>query len=121
MKAGLANSGPSNRDGGALTPDLVLLLDADIELEPGMLETIKRKLIDENLALVSIMAQLRMESFWEKLLVPAFVYFFKLIYPFAVGNDPAVESRRGGGRMYPSSIGFGQNDRRISCPAECHH
>ena len=66
----------------------VLLLDADIEIEPGMLETIKRKLIDENLALVSIMAQLRMESFWEKLLVPAFVYFFKLIYPFAVGNDP---------------------------------
>ena len=34
------------------------------------------------------MAQLRMESFWEKLLVPAFVYFFKLLYPFAVGNDP---------------------------------
>ena len=66
----------------------VLLLDADIELEPGMLETIKCKLINENLSLVSIMAQLRMESFWEKLLVPAFVYFFKLIYPFAIGNDP---------------------------------
>jgi glycosyltransferase involved in cell wall biosynthesis len=68
--------------------DLVLLLDADIELQPGMLEALKRKLIDENLALVSIMAQLRAESFWEKLLVPAFVYFFKLLYPFAVGNDP---------------------------------
>jgi len=68
--------------------DLVLLLDADIELRPGMLEALKRKLIDEKLALVSIMAQLRMESFWEKLLVPAFVYFFKLLYPFALGNDP---------------------------------
>ncbi len=68
--------------------NLVLLLDADIELERGILETLKRKLIDEDHALVSIMAQLRMESFWEKLLVPAFVYFFKLIYPFSVGNDP---------------------------------
>jgi hopene-associated glycosyltransferase HpnB len=53
-----------------------------------MLKALKQKLIDEKLALVSIMAQLRMESFWEKLLVPAFVYFFKLLYPFAVGNDP---------------------------------
>jgi hopene-associated glycosyltransferase HpnB len=68
--------------------ELVLLLDADIEIQPGMLKALKRKLLDEKLALVSIMAQLRMESFWEKLLVPAFVYFFKLLYPFAVGNDP---------------------------------
>jgi hopene-associated glycosyltransferase HpnB len=66
---------------------LVLLLDADIELEPGMLAALKRKLIDEKFALVSIMAKLRMVSFWEKLLVPAFVYFFKLLYPFAMGND----------------------------------
>ena len=68
--------------------DLVLLLDADIELQPGMVGALKRKLIGEKLALVSIMAELRTESFWEKLLVPAFVYFFKLLYPFAVGNDP---------------------------------
>jgi hopene-associated glycosyltransferase HpnB len=67
---------------------LVLLLDADIELEPGMIETLKRKLVDEQLDLVSIMAQLRMETFWEKLLAPAFIYFFKLLYPFAVGNRP---------------------------------
>jgi hopene-associated glycosyltransferase HpnB len=68
--------------------DLVLLLDADIELEPQMLGELKRKLIDEGLDLVSIMAWLRMESFWEKLLAPAFIYFFKLLYPFAVGNKP---------------------------------
>jgi hopene-associated glycosyltransferase HpnB len=45
-------------------------------------------LIGENLDLVSIMAHLRMESFWEKLLAPAFIYFFKLLYPFSVGNNP---------------------------------
>jgi hypothetical protein len=38
----------------------VLLLDADVEIQPGMLKALKRKLLDEKLALVSIMAQLRM-------------------------------------------------------------
>ncbi len=66
---------------------LVLLLDADIELEARMIGTLKQKLIDEQLELVSIMAQLRMENFWEKLLAPAFIYFFKLLYPFSVGNN----------------------------------
>src|ERR1700686_487831 len=68
--------------------DLVLLLDADIELESRMIGTLKQKLIDEQLDLVSIMARLRMETFWEKLLAPAFIYFFKLLYPFSVGNNP---------------------------------
>jgi glycosyltransferase involved in cell wall biosynthesis len=68
--------------------DLVLLLDADIELEPRMIGELKRKLIDEGLDLVSIMAWLGMGCFWEKLLAPAFIFFFKLLYPFAVGNKP---------------------------------
>jgi hopene-associated glycosyltransferase HpnB len=36
---------------------------------------------------VSIMARLRMVGFWERLLMPAFVYFFKLLYPFRVANS----------------------------------
>ncbi|HZC59847.1 MAG TPA: glycosyltransferase [Chthoniobacterales bacterium] len=68
--------------------DLVLLLDADIELEPGMVGALKQKLLSEKLDLVSIMAWLRMETFWEKLLAPAFIYFFKLVYPFSFGNSP---------------------------------
>ena len=35
------------------------------------------------------MAKLNSETFWERLLAPAFVFFFKLLYPFAVANDPA--------------------------------
>jgi len=69
--------------------ELVLLMDADIELAPRMIGALKQKLIDEELDLVSIMARLRMESFWEKLLAPAFIYFFKLLYPFSVGNNPS--------------------------------
>ena len=71
-----------------VTTPLVLLLDADIELAPGMMAALKRKLDAEQLDLVSIMATLRMKTFWEKRLLPAFVYFFKLLYPFALGNDP---------------------------------
>ncbi len=41
----------------------------------------------ESYDLVSIMAHLRMRTFWENLLVPAFIYFFKLLYPFAIGNS----------------------------------
>jgi hopene-associated glycosyltransferase HpnB len=70
---------------------LVLLLDADIELLPGTLVALVRKLQVENRDLVSVMAELRVRSGWEKLLVPAFVYFFKLLYPFAVGNRPGTK------------------------------
>jgi hopene-associated glycosyltransferase HpnB len=67
--------------------ELILLLDADIELAPGMGGALRRKLTVEGIDLVSIMAELRMVSIAEKMLVPAFVYFFKLLYPFALGNN----------------------------------
>ena len=34
------------------------------------------------------MADLRRASFWDRLLLPAFVYYFKLLYPFALSNSP---------------------------------
>jgi hopene-associated glycosyltransferase HpnB len=70
------------------TTELILLLDADIELAPGTIRVLKSKLKAENLDLVSLMAELRMQTFWEKFLSPAFIFFFKLLYPFAEGNDP---------------------------------
>jgi len=65
---------------------LTLLLDADIVLRPGVLSSLRAKLRGERLDLVSLMARLRMRSAWERLLLPAFVYFFKLIYPFSLSN-----------------------------------
>jgi hopene-associated glycosyltransferase HpnB len=67
---------------------LTLLLDADIALQPGILTALLTKMKGEGLQLVSLMARLRMTSFWEKLLMPAFVYFFKLVYPFSLSNNP---------------------------------
>ncbi|MGR9051867.1 MAG: glycosyltransferase [Gammaproteobacteria bacterium] len=67
---------------------LTLLLDADIELTPGMLKALLAKKAEDDLHFVSLMAQLRFGSFWEKLLMPAFIHFFKMIYPFALANKP---------------------------------
>jgi len=65
-----------------------LLLDAEITLAPGMLAALLAQADDGNRALVSIMARLRCETFWERLLVPPFIFFFKLLYPFAAVNTP---------------------------------
>jgi hopene-associated glycosyltransferase HpnB len=77
---------------------LVLLLDADIALAPGMIATLRARLRERRLGLVSLMAELPMEGFWERLLIPAFVYFFKLVYPFSIANstDKRVAAAAGG-------------------------
>jgi hopene-associated glycosyltransferase HpnB len=67
--------------------EYTLLLDADIELQPGTVATLLHKLNINKLDMVSLMAFLRMQSFWEVLLMPAFIYFFKLLYPFALSNS----------------------------------
>jgi hopene-associated glycosyltransferase HpnB len=66
---------------------LVLLLDADIELMPGILSRLRREMMKKKIHLISLMAYLRMVSPWEKLLMPAFIYFFKLLYPFRLSNS----------------------------------
>lgn len=68
-----------------------LLLDADIKLTPGILATLRDKVMTEGLQFVSLMACLRMQTFWERLLLPAFIYFFKMIYPFRLSNNPRVK------------------------------
>ena len=67
------------------TPRIVLL-DADIELAPGTIAGLRHKADADDLQLVSLMAELRMTSGTERLLMPAFIYFFKLLYPFALSN-----------------------------------
>jgi hopene-associated glycosyltransferase HpnB len=68
--------------------EFCLLLDAEIILNPGVIDALLRKACDEDRAMVSVMARLRCESLWEKLLVPPFIFFFKLLYPFSSVNDP---------------------------------
>ncbi len=65
----------------------VLLLDADIALQPGVLVALLEKMEGAGLGLVSVMARLPANGAWERLLVPAYVYFFKMLYPFARVNQ----------------------------------
>jgi len=69
------------------TPYL-MLLDADIVLEKNLIPTVLEKVKNEQLNMLSLMAFLKMKTFWEKLLMPAFIFFFKLLYPFHLSNKP---------------------------------
>ena len=69
---------------------LTLLLDADIVLGPGMLATLRAHLLEQRLDLVSVMPWLHMQGFWERLLIPAFIFFFKLLYPFRLANSSSA-------------------------------
>jgi hopene-associated glycosyltransferase HpnB len=71
-----------------LTPDYFLLTDADIQHDLSNLRRLVAKAESQNLDLVSIMVRLRCQSFWEQLLIPAFVFFFQKLYPFSWVNNP---------------------------------
>ncbi len=73
-------------------PDYLLLTDADITHAPDTLRSLVSRAITDDRVLVSLMARLRCESLAERALIPAFVFFFQLLYPFAAVN------RRGKGR-----------------------
>ncbi len=70
-----------------LQPDYVLFTDADIEHHSASMQQLTAKAETEKLDLVSLMVQLRAQSFWEKLLIPAFVFFFQMLYPFPWVNN----------------------------------
>lgn len=69
--------------GGA---QLLLFTDADIAHRPDSLARLVASLGER--ALVSQMARLRVASRWERLIIPAFVYFFAQLYPFSRVNRP---------------------------------
>jgi hopene-associated glycosyltransferase HpnB len=66
--------------------DFLLFTDADIAHGPESLRLLVRAAEGDRLDLVSQMARLRTRTGWERLLVPAFVYFFALLFPFRWSN-----------------------------------
>jgi len=70
-------------------PDYYWLTDADIAHKPQVLAGLVAHAEAERLALASLMVKLPARSLWEKLLVPAFIFYFALLYPFRAVNDPA--------------------------------
>ncbi|MBT2382882.1 glycosyltransferase [Streptomyces sp. ISL-11] len=68
--------------------EYLLLTDADIAHAPDSLRRLVSVARSDGLDLVSLMARLRVTTFWERLVVPAFVYFFAQLYPFRWINRP---------------------------------
>lgn len=70
------------------SPEWILFTDADIVHPPGSLAALVAKSLTDRLDLVSVMVRLSVTNFWERLLIPPFVYFFQLLYPFRRVADP---------------------------------
>ena len=66
----------------------VLLTDADIVHAPDTISWLVRRAQADGRVLTSLMAKLRCDSFAERSHVPAFIYFFEMLYPFRWVNDP---------------------------------
>jgi hopene-associated glycosyltransferase HpnB len=62
--------------------------DADVEHADDTLARLVATARSERRDLVSLMVELHCAQPWEALLIPAFVFFFRLLYPFAWVNDP---------------------------------
>jgi hopene-associated glycosyltransferase HpnB len=69
-------------------PGYVLFTDADIAHQPGSVTALVAAAEGDRRDLVSQMALLRTGNGWERSVVPAFVYFFALLYPFERVNRP---------------------------------
>ncbi len=73
----------------ASTAPVLLFCDADITHDPRHLATLVSRLQAPKVDMVSEMVRLNCTSWPERFLIPAFVYFFQMLYPFAKANDPA--------------------------------
>jgi hopene-associated glycosyltransferase HpnB len=72
----------------AAPPAYLLLTDADIVYAEDAVTNLVARAEVGGLVLTSLMAKLRCKSFAERMFVPAFIFFFQMLYPFAWANNP---------------------------------
>ncbi|MEV0841521.1 glycosyltransferase [Actinocatenispora sera] len=94
LRAGVAAATAADPTAAA---EYLLLTDADIAHRPGSLTALVAAAQGHRLDLVSQMARLRAVSIAERLVVPAFVYFFALLYPFRWVNRPSARTAAAAG------------------------
>jgi glycosyltransferase involved in cell wall biosynthesis len=95
MDSGLA---PAARPGMTAPPRYLLFTDADIAYDKDALKPLVARAEAGGLALASLMAKLRCETLPERAFIPAFIFFFQMLYPFAWVNrrDRATAAAAGG-------------------------
>ena len=79
MKQGTAKAGQ---------PDYLWFTDADVEHQPNNLRRLIARAESGKLVLTSLMVKLHCKSWAEAYLIPAFVFFFDMLFPFAWVNNP---------------------------------
>ncbi len=79
------------------SPEFVLLTDADIAHAPDSLRSLVSAAVTGGFDMVSLMARLRVAGAWERLVVPAFVYFFAQLYPFRRVAGPGCRTAAAAG------------------------
>jgi len=77
--------------------DYLWFTDADIAHAPQNLRTLVARAESGKLVLVSEMAKLHCRTWAERFLIPAFVFFFDMLYPFAWVNDPQDDTAAAAG------------------------
>lgn len=77
--------------------EFLLFTDADIRHAPDSLRRLVQRALAGDYALVSLMAKLRCESPAERWLIPAFVFFFMMLYPFAWVRNPRARTAAAAG------------------------
>ncbi len=82
------SQGIGHATAAAAPPDYLLLTDADITYAPDALAPLVARAEAGGYVLTSLMAKLRCESAAERWFVPAFIYFFQMLYPFGWVNRP---------------------------------
>ncbi|GAC1403996.1 MAG: glycosyltransferase [Candidatus Velthaea sp.] len=91
-------SGVADARARGATPAYWLFTDADIAHDPDALAALVATARAERRDMISQMVELRCESAWERQLIPAFVYFFAKLYPFAwVADDRRATAAAAGG------------------------
>ncbi len=78
-------------------PEFLLFTDADIVYQPHVLGWLVAHASANRLVLTSFMVELRCETLPERSLIPAFIFFFEMLYPFAWVNRPAAATAAAAG------------------------
>ena len=78
-------------------PTYVWLTDADIGHAPDGLRQLVARAERGGLTLTALMVRLHCATWPERLLIPAFVFFFQMLFPFAQVNDPRRKLAAGAG------------------------
>jgi len=92
------NAGVSSAEAGSETPAYLWLTDADVAHSPETLRGLVARAERDHLDLTSLMVLLQAKTLPERFLIPAFLYFFLMLYPpkWTSDDDLATAGAAGG-------------------------